>query len=423
MNNITSVCVGKPGDSKVEGSPWYIANKVGHNVGNDDITAAEGRFARQGQSRSWLVQEAREKAGVDPDSPVYVRPDRPARCGQAMGSVSISGGDRSTKYHGIETCGSIWACPVCSSLIRSVRSNEISEAAMKHIDNGGKLILMTETIPHKKSQSLGELLAIVPEAWKRQRQSRSVKSALKSCMVTGTIRTLEITVGTNGWHPHLHVLIFIEDKNIDCTDLKLAYKNSWSTITNNLGADKVNEHGFDWQESIDGQVLASYISKVQEKSANWSVGAEMARGDLKHGRNKNGYQAHITPFDLLDNQCGWPVSERKKLWLEYVKSTKGKRAITWSRGLKKLFEIGEESDEDIAASNVGETISYLLKSRDYYKNVRRNNPSLLGTAIDLFDSWQWSGIKDILGEGILSITSNDNRIEIDNPIDGEIPIQ
>ena len=55
---------------------------------------------------------------------------------------------------GLQTCGSIWACPICSYKIRVKRAAEIAVAIARHKALGGTVLLLTLTTQH----SIGELL-------------------------------------------------------------------------------------------------------------------------------------------------------------------------------------------------------------------------------------------------------------------------
>lgn len=58
-----------------------------------------------------------------------------------------------------------------------------------------------------------------------------------------------------------------------------------------------------------------------------------------------------TPFDFLRSYLA--DSEDKQagaLFHEFATTFKGKRQLHWSKGLKDLYNVGEQSDEEVAAS-------------------------------------------------------------------------
>ena len=61
-------------------------------------------------------------------------------------------------YAGLQTCGSVWTCPVCAAKIAERRRVELLEAMELHKAQGGAVYLLTLTTPHQRGDVLGELL-------------------------------------------------------------------------------------------------------------------------------------------------------------------------------------------------------------------------------------------------------------------------
>lgn len=51
-------------------------------------------------------------------------------------------------FQGVETCGSVWHCPVCAPKIAEKRRVEVGQAIERHFADGGMAIMVTLTIPH-----------------------------------------------------------------------------------------------------------------------------------------------------------------------------------------------------------------------------------------------------------------------------------
>src|SRR5262252_3284611 len=105
---------------------WYLARFASAQAKD---TSDQRRYNRWGL-RGLLRQEA-----------VSALP-RVARCGLPIGNshVAIHRGDSDvTHTSGVETCGSIWSCPVCAAKIRNERAEEIKRGLMHHISlRGGR---------------------------------------------------------------------------------------------------------------------------------------------------------------------------------------------------------------------------------------------------------------------------------------------
>jgi hypothetical protein len=168
--------------------------------------------------------------------------------------------------------------------------------------------------------------------------------------IAGTTRTAEITDGANGWHSHLHALIWTEKAADRATADRLQgeFSRRWAQRCKAVGLPtpdpKVGCVVDPATRDKAGQAnLARYIAKVQEQDGiSRAVAAELVRGDVKLARGAKGR----TPFDLA--ALAIAGDERSRLrWLEYERATKGRRCLTWTHGLQeRLAELcGEELQE------------------------------------------------------------------------------
>jgi hypothetical protein len=253
---------------------------------------------------------------------------------------------KTTSYSGLQTCGSVWACPVCSAKIAERRRVEIIAAMAAHKAAGGVVNMLTLTAPHQRSDKLVDLLAKQAVALKFFFKDWSVKKVFNEMGVVGQIRALEVTHGrlsasNNGWHPHYHILQFaglgvgvIAFDRIPMLDWSTRLYTRWAVCCVRAGLGEPSfAHGL---KLDDGSKAAKYVSK-------WGLEDEMTKGHTKkalHGE---------TPFDFLrsyladskDKQAG-------ALFKEFAETFKGKRQLHWSAGLKKRYAIGEASDEELA---------------------------------------------------------------------------
>lgn len=319
----------------------------------------------------------------------YITPPRPATCSWTFRStVSIKTSKNGKAYYdNVERCSSIWACPVCSELIRSRRAQEITQAVQQHQKNGGQVVFLTLTIRHDRKDALALTLDTVLEGWKKLMGSRKWKNLKQTHAVSGYVRAVETTVGQNGWHPHLHVLLFLENKVSDAELQNLGdgifdFWGAW--CFKKLGKMPTRERGIDLQRvDEDGAVLSRYISKVQtEKTEKWSVGSELSRADIKRGRVES-----WTPFQLLTDSTSLMKNTRYVLWNEFVEASKGRRCITWSRGLKERFGIGEITDEQaIYEAEKEASLSFVARSENY-KGIAGKPEAVMVLVAAEYDDW------------------------------------
>ncbi|WP_144276137.1 protein rep [Pseudonocardia sp. Ae717_Ps2] len=110
-------------------------------------------------------------------------------------------------FGGLATCGSVWACPVCSAKISARRSKDLEQLINWNADRGGTVALLTLTMRHHRGHSLRELRRALSAAWRHLTQSRGWKR-WKTDLDMDYVRGVEGThTDLNGWHLHIHALL------------------------------------------------------------------------------------------------------------------------------------------------------------------------------------------------------------------------
>jgi hypothetical protein len=241
----------------------------------------------------------------------------------------------------LQTCGSIWACPVCSARIRHARAAIIEAAAVRWVDGfGGRLGFLTLTLRHALGQSLRSLRRALSAAWRRVTQSRW----WRSLGVFGFFRAVEVTDGANGWHPHLHVLLLLP-AGFDFSGVGSEFKVRWrdSVDAQGLAPTSLLRGALLQPVSVGGEGMARYLSKVLDGGGeSWDVGAELARSDVK--RSVKG----LSPMQLLEAAADGEARAISR-WHEYEQGTFGSRCIESSRGLARKLGLGlvDVTDEEL----------------------------------------------------------------------------
>jgi hypothetical protein len=256
------------------------------------------------------------------------------------------------RLQGVTTCGNVWTCPVCSARVAEARREELETALKGAVAQGYAVYLMTLTFPHEAGDALADLLAKQADAlvrFKRGRTFRELKTRFKR---KGSVRSMELTHGDNGWHPHTHDLVFampgLEGDRIFLDQLRRAWLNAL-TDAGLLPADKWT---WAWQHAFDlrgGEKAGEYVSKFG-RDAKWGLTAEVTRQQAKIGMVavRGMDKEHCTPFQLL----AWAHAGNATaagLFKDFAAALAGKRMLYWSPGLKKAFAIADTDDEQIAA--------------------------------------------------------------------------
>ncbi len=309
----------------------------------EDWTTAERRYAGCGRWRR-------------PDEAVELRMGEDGRAG----------------FGGLQVCGSVWSCPQCGAKVRAHRAAEIDEAARAWMDAGKVLLFVTLTVPHDRGQALGPLFETVVEGFRglmsghewsgrtRQRVRRGLvvdrwrEEGLRDRLgYGGLVRSCEVTYGRAGWHPHLHVLLFLDPaaarRNVQ--DLRglvdEEWSRQWAEVALRAGLREPHQkHGVDVQIVKSVKELSAYLAKVQDEKGNErGVGNELARADWKEGR-----RAGLAPFQVLE-LAALGSKRCEALWEEFRRTTAGRQAITFSAGLRALcgLEAAAEVDDQAIA--------------------------------------------------------------------------
>lgn len=283
---------------------------------------------------------------------------RVAFCGRfptvAGGGVGVRHRDGIAGFAGLQTCGSVWCCPVCNVKIMARRGLEIGTAVERWISSGsGRTVaLMTSTVRHSKRDTLASVWAAVSKGWGRVTSGKYWVADQVTHGVEGFVKVIEVTQGRNGWHVHVHSLVFLDNVVTgDISKLHQSMFKRWKSGVESAGLRAPSMRGQDIRivsDSVAGrQELARYLSKSQLAT---KVGQELTNSQSKGART---VLSTRTTWAILDDAVQG-LSAEVDLWAEWELGSKGKRQISWSKGLRdRLGLLEEESDDDVAAEEFG----------------------------------------------------------------------
>lgn len=243
---------------------------------------------------------------------------------------------------GVRHCGSPWACPICAPVVRERRAREIDEGVSAALGLGWSALFLTQTVRHHGGDRLAPRLAVMSKALWHVTQGRPWKRLASDLGYAGAIKAIDITHGSNGWHPHSHsVLLFRESLDAAAVEAVRSHVfGAWDRAVRRRGFGSLSDaHGVDLRPVVDAGGLSEYLTKVD---GGWGVGLELARSDLK--------SKGVAPVGLLRRAALDGDADAARLWREYERATFGKRAVVWSPGLRGrlLPEVAEVTDEEAA---------------------------------------------------------------------------
>lgn len=294
---------------------------------------------------------------------------------------------KTASYGGLQTCGSVWNCPVCGAKIAERRRVEIQDAMAQHRATGGEVHLLTLTAPHTRFDALEDFQAKLNKALQGFLADKTVKNVFKTMGHIGQIRGYEVTHGrkgtNNGWHPHYHFLQFVTVKAdaVQLMDWKTRLYLRWDSYCQKAGIGSPSfQHGIDLR---DGTFANNYVAK-------WGLEDEMTKGHIKKGK-----AGGETPFDLLRAVLADKNDKQAAaLFAEFARCFKGKRQLSWSNGLKARFNQAEKDDQELAAEieDSAELLGQILP--DQWRDVLKVKAR--ATVLELAASAGWPAVQKFL---------------------------
>lgn len=278
---------------------------------------------------------------------------------------------RRAHYRNLATCSCIWICPVCAAKISEHRRKEINQAVTQSKYVGLSPILVTYTMRHNCKDLLSTSLLDLMSAYAAQTSGGGWVDIKQRHQINSYIRTIEMTHGYNGWHPHLHVLMFVDT---DLSKLSDELSQRWLQILKTIGRNGLNGIACDVRVSNDA--IADYIAKwghqpIDEQATKdkyWTMEHELSKATSKKAQG-----THRNPFQILYDS-GTGDKRSAALFREYAETTKGKRQLEWSRtpNLKRAYGIVDYTDEEIMDKHDQEAVLLARLTIDQWHAVIRN---------------------------------------------------
>ena len=331
----------------------------------------------------------------------------------------------STFFSGLERCSSVWLCPLCASKISERRVHELQAAldfAKEHqlwpqlltltfphgmgqqlsTIKSSSLMLCDPSqvlVPHRKVYKKNGILDLMLESFNYMLSGSSGRFLRSKIPWVGLIRSLEVTYGFNGWHPHLHILVF-SLSGLPLSKQQAYWSSAWIKACKKKGLPLPSgKHGCTLQ---NGHHASKYVAK-------WGIAQEMTKSHIKSGKDKG-----ASPWDLLRLASGdiWPnmppiaAGPASALWHEYAHAFKGRRQLVWSRCLKSMMGIDDLTDEQIVEKEDDTaSVLYLISPEEWsWILAARAEVQILSVARDC---------PDALPDFIRSLMTNENFVSDD----------
>lgn len=373
-----------------------------------------------------------------------------------FGNVGVrQSADGISSYAGLATCGRIWLCPVCNAKVMARRALDIGAALTWSSDKELQVIWGSLTCQHDASSDLAQLLEIQQSAWRHVMNSKIWRQYNATAQITrpteatqrnadrarlrkvltdpnttedqreqarellatlprivsdepsydvidtgekgrvGYIRAAEITIGSNGWHPHFHPVIFFRGTKREAQTFADQIVAKWVEGVKKAGG-KAGIVGAQQLKAIPRDkayyLLAGYATKATYDAAQFAL--EIAWSQGKSGRKRA--KATTSHWNLLAS-IALGLADEAERWLDLEAATHGHRMITWSRGLRNFVGLmTEQTDEEIAAEELGteeDTICFITGNG---WQLVRDNPALMNVILTTLTESGWGALRELL---------------------------
>jgi hypothetical protein len=309
------------------------------------------------------------------------------------------------RYRGLQTCGSVWHCPICAAEISARRQDDVRAVIEAARAAGHVAYLCTYTIPHEYGFGTCEgLKKGVSEAYRRLQQGRAFQTWKAESGLVGTIRAIETTHGANGWHPHLHVVYIFQDDPGDQAGAWL--HDRWGAIVADMGMGQISRAAQDFQKCHRPRDAGDYVAK-------WGPHAELTKALFKRANGGN-----RGPFQILDDMAaacraakieglddplytpGTDAFRDRLIWEEYAAAFKGTRQIGYSHGLREAYGLRDPVSDEKAAEgpDATEVQPFMYFPPDVWSEVKKNG--LQAAVLDLAEIHDAQTVCRLLAEGL-----------------------
>ena len=292
-------------------------------------------------------------------------------------TVTLATGGAGSGARGLETCGSVWSCPVCSERVNKARRDELATGLEGWTAEGGAVHLLTLTMRHSEGMALHELWDAVAKGWTAVVSGRQWREEQRRLGVVGYVRVVEVTHGANGWHVHVHALLFTlgrgELSAFERYRWETAIFGRWVRKLIRLGYTAERAHGIDLT-ATDGTSVGGYLVK----NTYDAVAFEVTNSHGKHGRGGS-----RTPFEILADVVKLGMADDLDLWHEWERASKGRRQLTWSQGMRDHLRLAaEQSDLELASAAPDGSDVASFDAADWYRHGLAYRMAAMLSALD-----------------------------------------
>ncbi len=264
-------------------------------------------------------------------------------------------------YSGLQHCGSVHSCPVCSATILVHRALEIGAVLAQAVAQGHVLGFVTFTMRHRLHEPLVALWDAAGAAWKRSTGGKGWVAVQGAYGVVGWVRVWEVTDGRNGWHVHVHFVVVLAPGSTaaDLDAVAGGMYSRWSAGLVAAGREAPRLQGQEWHLATGDAAssdLADYLFKVAGQAHGQDQGAAFGL-ELTHTHSGRARSDLATKpvWSILERLVQTGEADAMRRWHEWEAGSKGRRQVGWSKDLRARFAptLVEATDDEVVDREIG----------------------------------------------------------------------
>jgi len=270
--------------------------------------------------------------------------------------IPVMRGTGDPRFKGLKRCKNMWLCLACAPQESLKLAGQLARVCSLWTAKfgAGTILFLTPTIPHKSYHGLGQLLGVLQGAWSNVWGSgRKVSRWRKVYGLSSFVRAFDLTHSErNGWHPHIHSLLFFERplRPGEASALRGEMFNEFRKHVLKLGLEAPLYERFTLEYPRSQEGLTKYLAKCSgmgmSEGHRMRLSVEVAGSGVKRrDHHKHGAR---TLREILEDTADFLGERDLALFAELCQALYHKRL--WDRGRRAEFKaIWVQAEEELKA--------------------------------------------------------------------------
>lgn len=267
-------------------------------------------------------------------------------------------------------CGNPHVCPICAPRIAAKRGEYIKNAVHSIVSSGAFVYLLTLTFSHHANESIRNTIHDMADCKNRLFADRQVKRLLNGCGSLGRVTTFEFRYGSNGVHPHYHILLVTRsplplqsndaenEMDYAAQSAESILKDAWKRVCSLNSRTCSEANGLDVELATTAGV-ADYCTKISH---------EMVSSQIKQGRAGASFSfLQMLRYCRIQYNQGdrEGLESMERVLIDLMLGSKGVRSVCISHKLYTEFGLQPMAPDEELADESAEAEAEAVRTFNY----------------------------------------------------------